>query len=307
MIACGRVGPRAAWRRAVGFRTVASGSVKYPITQQEFNARVRAYHLAATSRGQLMQSLVHGLWRCEGLAVSAAKYPESVVSLSDPALPAGARGITHVGFGAGATESSRFDTEQFATLLEASCHPAYRPFAIEGVGSMLRIYQDGPVRRLCGLFGVIPGDAPAAPARENFYRTFLSGFTRDEQRLVAHGYGRLVAFGHLGLKRALTEAAAVPAFFVGPCTQGVGFAFAMMNASDMAALLASDLAPPEQSEHFEAGLVAALVFLEWFSPGILGSWAPGSRREERLIARAADESRLNHENGHLLPFLAHTW
>jgi hypothetical protein len=307
MIACGRAGPRAAWRRAVGFRTLASGTVKYPITQQEFNTRIVAYHRAATSRGQPMQSLVDGLWRCEGLAISAAKYPESVISLSDPALPAGARGATHTGFGVGATESSCFDTDQIATLLEASCHPAYRPFAIEGVGSVLRVYQDGPLKRLSGLLGIIPRDAPAGPARENFFQAFLSGFTPDEQRLVAHGYGRLVAFGHLDLKRALTEAAAVPAFFVGPCTQGVGFAFAMINASDMAAVLASDLAPPEQSDHFEAGLVAALVFLEWSNPEILDSWTPGSRREERLITRATDESRLNHENGHLLPFLAHTW
>lgn len=291
----------------LGFRTVASGSVKYPITQQEFNARISAYHLAARSSSQPMRSVVHGLWRCEGLAVSAAKNPESVISLSDPALPAGARGITHVGFGAGATESSRFDADELATRLEAGCDPAYRLFALEGVGSMLRIYQDGPVKRLCGLFGVIPRDASAAPARENFFQAFLSGVTPDEQRLVAHGYGRLVAFGNLGLKRALTEAATVPAFFVGPCTQGVGFAFAMMNASDMAALLTQDLAPRGQSDYFEAGLVAALVFIEWFSPGVLGSWTPGSRREGRLLARATDESRLNQESGHLLPFLAHTW
>jgi hypothetical protein len=291
----------------LGFRTVASGFVEHPITQQEFNTRVCAYDLAASSRGQPMRSVVHGLWRCEGLAVSAAKNAESVISLGDPALPAGARGITHVGFGAGATESSRFDADELATRLQAGCHPAYRPFALEGIGSTLRIYENGPVRRLCSLFGVIPRDAPAAPARENFFHTFLSGFTPDEQRLVAHGYGRLVAFGHLGLKRALAEAAALPQFFVGPCTQGVGFAVAMINASDMEALLTDDLAPPQQSDYFEAGLVAALVFIEWFSPGVLGSWTPASRREERLIATAAAESRLNHESGHLLPFLAHTW
>ena len=291
-------------RRVGGIRTVSAGAVNRQILQEEFRVRCRHYQREAALRCVAMPPVVDGLWKTEGLATTFGKYRMDGNTLQDASLIREVMGIVHVGYGAATTELVHFDAERLRETFADRCDPLYVPCAIEGIGSILRIYERRAFRKMCGLLGLIPRSAPPGPEAEGFFARFLGAFSEDEQRLITHGYGRLLAFSHFGLAPALAEAQKLPEGRVAPCVQGVAFAFAMMNSSDMGSILAeSALAGPEPVRRaFQKGLVYALVFCEWFTPGFLEAWRPVSSLEEKLVSRARREAGRNLRRGWLMAF-----
>ena len=148
----------------------------------------------------------------------------------------------------------------------------------EGIGAVLRIYERGFFKILSGTFGLIPLDAQAGPAPEDFYAAYLAQFSPDDQDLIAHGYGRLLAFSQPDIYDAIEEATTLPSARVAPVVRGVAFAAAMMNNSEVARILRhSDVpfdAPVRRA--FQDGLVYAWCFRSGSAPAC---WPRGSREE----------------------------
>ena len=124
------------------------------------------------------------------------------------------------------------------------------------------------------------------------------------QRLITHGYGRLVAFSNTSVYKALQEAMSLPADRVEPCVQGIAFAFAMVNAKEMPRLLENSDIPysPPSRAAFQNGLVYGMIFCDWFVPGFVAQWRSQGRLEEELMERARTESARNVARGYPLPF-----
>jgi hypothetical protein len=291
-------------RRFGGVRSVAAGAVNRPIPQKEFSTTCRQFQQEAARQNSTMPPVVAGLWKSEGFATTFGKYRLDENTLADPAIPRESLGITHVGYGAACTEFALFDAAKLKHIFATLCEPNYALQAVEGVGSILRIYEPGLFKKMCGWAGLIPKDAPPGPDRTGFFASFLNQFTAEEARLITHGYGRLVAFSNFGLGKALDEARQLPANRVQSCAQGIAFAFAMMNSPDIGRILElSDIeaAGPIRSG-FQNGLVYGIVYCDWFAPGFLHAWKPKGALEEKLVALAVDESARNFKRGHILPF-----
>jgi hypothetical protein len=293
-----------ALRRMNGVKTVSSGAVNRTIPQDEFPATCSRYQQEAATPPRTMPRVVTGLWKCEGFATTFGKYRLPENTLADPRIPREALGIAHVGYGAASTEHTLFDARMLHDIAETKCHPDYRGFMYEGIGSIVRIYEPGFFKWMCGALGLIPKGAPPGPDKAGFFAGFYQDFTPEQQRLITHGYGRLVAFSNISVYKAIGEALALPAERTLPCVMGIAFAFAMMNSEEMPRLLdnsAIEYDPPVRHA-FQNGLVYGVVFAEWFAPGLLAEWKPQGQLEARLIELARSEADRNQRRGHILPF-----
>ncbi len=285
-----------------GVKTVSSGAVNRTIPQDEFVAGCTKYQKDAAARKESMPAIVDGLWRCEGFSTTFGKYRLPENTLNDARIPRGAYGITHVGYGAASTEHTLFDTAKLIEIVETKSEPNYRGCAYEGIGSILRIYEPGIFKFMCGVMGLIPRNAPPGPDKTGFFAKFFSAYPAEVQRLITHGYGRLVAFSKLSVYAAIEEAMQLPPAFREPAVQGIAFAFAMMNAVEMPRLLENSALDGAARAPFQNGLVYGVVFCEWFAPGFLATWKPSGKLEERLLARAVEESAKTLKRGYILPF-----
>jgi hypothetical protein len=293
-----------AMRRMNGVKTVSSGAVNRTISQPEYIESCTKYQREAAARVPDLPALVAGLWKVEGLSTTLGKYRLPENTLNDPRLPREVLGISHVGYGAASTEHASFDPAKLHEIADTKCAPDYRNFMLEGIGSILRIYEPGVFKFMCGIMGLIPKGAPPGPLRDGFFAGFLSAFSPEVQRLITHGYGRLVAFSRMSVYKALEEAIALPAERVAPCAQGVAFAFFMMNSQEVPRLMENSAIPhpaPVRAA-FQNGLVYSMVFCEWFAPGLLAKWQPRGSLEEKLIGLARSESALNLKRGYPLAF-----
>jgi hypothetical protein len=293
-----------ALRRMNGVKTVSSGAVNRLVPQTEFIESCKRYQQEAAAKLPDLPALVDGLWKVEGLSTTLGKYRLPENTLNDPRLPREVYGISHVGYGAACTEHAMFDQAKLHEIAETKCEPNYRNFMLEGIGSILRIYEPGVFKFMCGMLGLIPRDAPPGPSRDGFFSGFLSAFTPEAQRLITHGYGRLVAFSRMSVYKALEEAMALPASRVEPCAQGIAFAFFMMNSQEIPRLMDnSDIPHPGPVRAaFQNGLVYAIVFSDWFVPGLLAKWQSRGKLEGKLIELARAESALNFKRGYPLAF-----
>jgi hypothetical protein len=293
-----------ALRRMNGVKTVSSGAVNRSIPQPEYSATLRRHQQEAAAHRNSMPKVVTGLWKSEGFATTFGKYRLPENTLNDPAVPRESHGIAHVGYGAASTEHASFDTRKLDEIFAEKCVPEYRGFSYEGVGSILRIYEPGIFKFMCGMLGLIPRGAPPGPDKTGFFAKFFSAFSQENRRLITHGYGRLIAFSKWSVYRAIDEASKLPAGHVEPAVQGIAFAFAMMNSQDMSRLLNHSDIPYELKVQsaFQNGLVYGIVFCDWFVPGFLAEWRPQGRLEEQLIEKARAESALNSKRGFPLPF-----
>lgn len=293
-----------ALRRINGVKTVSSGAVNRTIPQPEFSATLRRYQEDAVRERAGMPAVVRGLWRSEGFSTTFGKYRLPENTLNDPLVPRESFGISHVGYGAASTEHVRFDIAGLHQIAETKCVPEYRGCMYEGIGSILRIYEPGIFKKMCGWLGLIPRDAPPGPDKEGFFARFMSGFDAEQQRLITHGYGRLIAFSKLSVYKAVAEAMTLPEPRVCPAAMGVAFACAMMNSEDMPRLLENSAidAPPPVRAAFQDGFLYGMVFCDWFAPGFLALWKPRGSLEGKLIDRARSESALNLKRGYILPF-----
>jgi hypothetical protein len=293
-----------AMRRMNGVKTVSSGAVNRTIPQTEYVESCKKYQQEAAASVPNLPAVVDGLWKVEGLSTTFGKYRLPENTLNDPRLPREVLGISHVGYGAASTEHALFDAAKLHEIANTKCEPNYKNFMLEGIGSILRIYEPGVFKFMCGMMGLIPRGAPPGPARDGFFASFLSKFSPEVQRLITHGYGRLVAFSRMSVYKALEEAMALPSERVEPCAQGIAFAFFMMNSQEVSRLLENSAIPhpaPVRAA-FQNGLVYGMIFSEWFTPGLLEKWRPQGALEEKLINVARSESALNLRRGYLLPF-----
>ena len=291
-------------RRVKGVKTVASGALGRPVPQSELVARLNLYQADATSAGVTRDKAVEGLWKSEGLATTVGKHFLRENSFADPALARQVLPIAHVGFGSGSTEAQVFDVPALDALLASACHPDYAPFAYEGIGAIIRIYERGLFKVMSGALGLISLAAPDGPDPKDFFAEYLGRYPAATQRLITHGYGRLVAFSNIDIYTAIRQAAALPVERVEPAVHGAAFAFAMMNAADMPRILENSAVPfaPPVRAAFQNGLMYSLVFFDWYSPGLLDAWQPVGPTETTLIEHARREAAASQARGRLLPF-----
>ena len=284
-------------RRVAGVQTVASGALKRPIPQEEFARLLKGYHTEATAAAAERAKTVVGLWKSEGLSTSVPKnlLPENTLNrLKDSRLPLEALPIAHVGFGSGSTEEDVFDVAKLNALFEERCDPNFIGFSYEGIGAIIRMYERGFFKVMSGALDLIRLDAPDGPDATGFYADYLKQFPRDIQRLITHGYGRIVAFSSMNIYSAIEEATTYPPERVEPAVHGAGFAFAYMNSADLPRILEQSAIPFDSSVRaaFQNGLIYALVFFEWYAPGLLADWKPVGDLEAKLIKHARHEAQL---------------
>jgi hypothetical protein len=293
-----------ATRRVSGVKTVASGALSRPIPQDEVVERLTLFHKEATTGTADRAKSVAGLWKSEGLATSIGKHLLPENTLADARLSPAVLPIAHVGFGSGSTEALLFDPAKLKALFEARCEPNHLGFAYEGIGAILRIYERGFFKVMSGSLGLIPLDAPDGPDGDGFFAAYLAQYPPDIQRLIAHGYGRLVAFSNIDIYTAIQHATSFPAERIEPAVHGAGFAFVMMNSEDLPKILEASAVPFDAPVRaaFQNGLMYALVFFDWYVPGLLAGWQAQGPLETELIAHARREADLSRSRGYLLPF-----
>jgi hypothetical protein len=294
-----------AMRMLGGVRAVASGAVNREIPQDEFVSKAAEYQTGALHNILSMPDVVYSLWRCEGLATTFGKYRIPENTLNDPQIPREALPVVHAGYGAASAEYAEFNPHRLIEIAQTKAAPNYQGFFYEGIGSIVRIYEPGIFKLACGVLGLIPMGAAPGPVPDGFFAGFFSNYAPDAQRLIAHGYGRLVAFSNFGVHKALAEAMRLPPERVSPCVQGIAFAFAMMNAEEMPRLLNESAIdyPASVRASFQNGLVYSLIFCDWFAPGLLEVWKTQGGLEEKLVEKARDESARNLKRGYPLPFM----
>lgn len=295
---------QSASRRMTGVQTVASGALGRPVTQEELIPQWIAYQAEALASGTERTRIVAALWKSEGLATTVAKHALPENSLRDPAILPELRPVIHVGFGSGSAECFAFDAAQLDARFREDCVPEFREFAYEGVGAMLRAYERGFFKLMTHTVGLIPFDAPEGPNPEGFFAAYLEQYPPHIQRLIAHGYGRILAFSHMDVYRAIQDATKLPAHRVEPVVHGIAFAFAMINSADLPLLLRRSDIPfaPNVRSAFQDGLTYSLAFLEWFVPGLLGAWPSFGPLETGLVQHARREHALAIAHGAPLAF-----
>lgn len=291
-------------RRVTGVRTVSSGAVHRPVPQEELVATLTRYQTEAAATPGDLQSITIGLWKSEGFSTSIGKHLLPENTFADPRLPRAALPIAHVGFGSGSTEMLVFDPARLHALFEARTAPEYREFAYEGIGAILRIYERGFFKVMSGALGLIRLDAPDGPDPTDFFAGYFSQFSPGIQRLIAHGYGRIIAFSNMNIYRALQEITTLPPERVEAAAHGAAFAFAFMNSADLPRILEESAIPFDGRVRasFQSGLVYSLVFFEWYVPGLLDAWRPVGRLEQELVDHARAETALARQRGYPLAF-----
>ena len=286
-------------RRVKGVRTVASGALDRSVPQAELVRRLTEYQEDATATDADCGRLVDDLWKSEGLATTIAKHQLPENTLKDAALPRQVLPVLHVGFGSGASEHFTFDAGKLKALFTERCVPEYRDFAYEGAGAILRAYERGLLKLLIGTLGLVPLDAPDGPEPAGFFADYLEKYPPRVQRVIAHGYGRILAFSSTDIYEAIKEATTFPQERIEPVVHGAAFAFAMINSADLPQLLRQSAVPfqPNVRAAFQNGLIYALLFMEWYAPGLLARWEAEGRLETDLIEHARREAALDAERG----------
>jgi hypothetical protein len=289
-----------AMRRVTGVRTVASGAPSHPVPQGEFVNRMVDHHVEASAGGVERQRAVTGLWKSEGLSTSVGKHLLPENNLRDPRLPREVLPIAHVGFGSGSTEAAVFDKMQLDALFSERCAPDYQDFSYEGIGAILRIYERGFFKVMSGALGLIRLDSPDGPNPEGFFAEYFGQFLPERQRLIAHGYGRIVAFSNIDIYSAIEDVTTFPAERIEPAVHGCGFAFAFMNSADLPRILENSAIPFDAPIRaaFQNGLIYSLVFFDWYTPGLLANWSPVGRLETELVEHARQEAAAARERGY---------
>lgn len=293
-----------AMRRVTGVRTVASGAPSQAVPQGEFVNRLIDHHAEASTGSAERERAVTGLWKSEGLSTSVGKHLLPDNTLQDPRLPREVLPIAHVGFGSGSTEAAVFDRDKLDALFAERCAPEYRDFSYEGIGAILRIYERGFFKVMSGALGLIRLDSPDGPNPDGFFADYLGRFSPERQRLIAHGYGRIVAFSNINIYSAIQDVTAFPAERIEPAAHGCGFAFAFMNSADLPRILENSAIPFDAPVRaaFQNGLVYSLVFFDWYTPGLLENWTPRGSLEAELVEEARQEAAAARARGFLHAF-----
>ena len=213
---------QASWRKLVAFQTVKQDKLVALLRPGEMLDRIAATRAEATlSAGVAVKT--KALWKMESLGVTFGRHAESGDSLADARLPAEACPIAHVGMGGAAVEVSNFDAGAITRRIDSLAHPDYRLFSYEQIGAMLGVYEKSVPRMMLGLKALNrPEDAP-----------FIASFPSEVQRLISHGYGRLLYFNSKHIDEALRNIQARTFLDPRAAVQGMAFGYAMVNHEDL--------------------------------------------------------------------------
>ena len=272
--------------RSVSQKTEAADIVGYIRRMNEIQADARR------SRDPLVKT--RSFWRMEKLSAELLKRGEADVAFQDPRLVAEVRPIAHCGMGIGAVEKLGFQREELLAVIDRVAEIDYKMFAYESIGARLGVYEPGPFLRLARGLDAI-GLIPMVPLQRPRLEPFLERFSSLERRLLAHGFGRLLYFRNNSVEAAIRAARRSPLDFAS-CVRGIAFAFSMVNCRDVRPVMSHCYQPVDgpTAVAFEAGLVYALVFWEWMSPGFLDLYAtsdPILRNRWQAARTEIEESR----------------
>lgn len=284
---------RTGWRKMVAFRTVSQKKQDGPVTAESLIARIAAIQKKAASDPQVSAKTA-ALWKMESLGVTFARLTTHSLKLDDASLPAEARPIAHVGLGAGAVEAAKFDPVKISRLIDTLSHPDYRLFAYESLGAMLGVYEKDAPRKMLGLQPLSrPQDA-----------AFIAAFPPEVQRLISHGFGRLLYFQSPSIKSAFANINQRSFLEVAPAVQGMAFGYTMVNHNELGQVLRTgeSFSDPKLAQAFQSGLIYALMFWEWMSPGFLQSLRAPHAQGEKLMRTARQEIETARQRGCLPPF-----
>jgi hypothetical protein len=242
-------------------------------------------------------------WRMENLSAEFLKRRRAGDSLYGARLPLEIRPIAHCGMGIAAVEVGEFDASKITEVIESFSDPHHRLFAYEGAGAMLSLYERdmfGLMTRGFGLLGLLP----LAPLRLPDRRRFVQFFEPEIQRLIAHGYGRMLYFKNHGIDGALRAATRADDLDGSAMAQGIAFACSMVNNNDLRRVFqaAERMDQHPHGPGFKVGLVYALEFWEWMAPGFLRLLRPRSALEQQLFAAAGGEIENCRRDGLLAAF-----
>ena len=287
---------QSAWRKLHAFRTVSQKKMEGPVTCDALLAQIAAIQREAEAGD--ITTKTESLWKMESRGVTFGRIARPGDSLQDSRLPAAARPIAHVGMGGAAVEVADFDAAKITERIDSLAHPDYRLFGYEQIGAMLGVYEKAAPRIMLGLQ---PLHRPENVAE------FMRSFPPEVRRLISHGYGRLLYFNskHVGAAfRNVRERT-----FLEPwaAVQGMAFGYAMVNHRELDRVLETGdvlvVFDPMLVRAFQSGLVYALMFWEWESPGFLQSLRFPDPPAAELVAIAREESEASRKRGFLKPFL----
>jgi hypothetical protein len=235
-----------------------------------------------------------GLWRMESLGVTYARQTPAGKTLNDPTLPLACRPIVHVGMGAGSVEVCNFDPNKITEMIESLSNPSFHLFPYESIGAMLGIYEKSLPRIMLGL----------KPLHRPELQGFIQFFSPEIQRLISHGYGRLLYFSSVNIAATVRNIAARSFLQAPAAIQGMAFAHTMVNNADLWTVLetGTGFEDPKLKLAFRNGLIYGLEFWEWESPGFLRTLKPPNRNSAELIDIAQQEIDISRARGFLAPF-----
>ncbi len=293
-----------AWlRKLITIRSVSSERHEVTMTPSQFIARLSELQKGAAGSSDMGRRTA-AFWKIENLASSVLKHGPPRRALRDPRLPEEVRPIAHCGMGLAAVEVGSFQAPRIADVIDTASKPEYRLFAYESLGAMLSLYERdafGLASRVFALLGLLP----LVPLERPREIEFLNFFDPEIRRLIAHGYGRMLYFKHANVSAAIRDAVRRYTLDSAACVQGVAFAYSMVNNSDLRRILQAGerLRGLEPFRPFENGLIYALEFWEWMTPGFLQGFQQGSGHGSSLVEIARFEIDCCRRRGSLAPFI----
>ncbi|MFT4639156.1 MAG: hypothetical protein ACI8T1_002480 [Verrucomicrobiales bacterium] len=264
-------------------RVIADKSMRRTYTHQEFlDASALVCREAAHS--SLIGDKSAGLWQMEKLGFSYCRHARGTLNTSD--IPIEIQPISHVGLGIAATETAGFSSDRVSELIDSRAHPDFREFPYESIGCIWAVYANKIYRWMFRTISKANIPVTKLPP----WAEFASQFSPEIQRLLNHGYGRTLYFKNCSVRRAIREAGRVEGVNVAAAAQGIAFAYAMLNHSDLHQVLETgrDIKNEEIAEGFRKGLTYALAFWEWPFPGFLDSLNARTDRQSSFISTAKD-------------------
>jgi len=287
----------------VTIQTVSDKSIHQPLGQQKYVAKMIEVQRGAVGTTDMGRKTA-AFWRMENLSSTFLKNAKPGESLRDPYLPIEIRPISHCGMGIAAVEVASFQASRIVEVIESFSNPEYRLFAYEGSGAMLALYEPDMFHigtRGFAFLGLLPLAALRRPDKEKF----VQFFEPEIQRLIAHGYGRMLYFKSHSIASAIRAAQKTTSLQLHACIQGVAFAYSMVNNSDLGRVFRAgfNLKETAVGPAFRDGLIYALEFWEWMAPGFLPGFRPHTEFESELIQAASEEIARCRAEGPLAPFL----
>lgn len=192
----------------------------------------------------------------------------------------------------------RFHVGALVDAADRLCRAELEGFFWEGVGAGWRAAEPGASRKIFSVLGRLPLPIECFHAPEDFFLDFAARFSAEKQWLLAHGYGRMLAVTSVSMEKIMRESERLPSALVEPALRGVAFCETLLHH----ATLQSFLNRPDSfrdARTFQAGIVEALIFLQWCGGDTL---APFAGMSADVIEEALAEAARNKRRGYPAAF-----